>query len=119
MAESPAQGRIARGHRVEESIELGVVVGVLEFHLRDGVAEHITCPVLVCSAGDDIFFAGDGATKPQPQELFDHLVAAPARLQHFTADEGADAHGHAGAERLTMARIFDWLDTTLPQKERP
>lgn len=85
----------------------------LAFHLRDGVAERITCPVLVCSAGDDIYFAGDGATKPQPQELFDRLSAAPARMQHFTAEEGADAHGHAGAERLAMARVFDWLDTTL------
>lgn len=84
----------------------------LDYHLRDGDAERITCPVLVCSAGDDIFFAGDGTTKPQPQELFDHL-SAPAHLQHFTAAEGADAHGHAGAERLAMARIYDWLDITL------
>ncbi|MFD9189130.1 hypothetical protein ACFWCA_12990 [Streptomyces phaeochromogenes] len=66
----------------------------------------------VCSAGDDLFFAGDGTTKPQPQQLHDHLTA-PAHLQHFTAAEGADAHGHAGAERLAMARVFDWLDTTL------
>jgi dienelactone hydrolase len=84
----------------------------LDYHLRDGVAESVSCPVLVCSAGDDLFFAGDGTTKPQPQELYDHLTA-PAHLQHFTATEGADAHGHAGAERLAMARVFDWLDTTL------
>jgi SnoaL-like domain len=61
--------------------------------------------VLVCSAGDDLFFAGDGTTTPQPQELYGHLTA-PAHLQHFTAAEGADAHGHAGAERLAAARIF-------------
>lgn len=84
----------------------------LDYHLSDGVAERVTCPVLVCSAGDDIFFAGNGTTKPQPRELFDHLHA-PARLEHFTAAEGADAHCHAGAERLAMARIFDWLDVTL------
>ncbi|MFJ2645573.1 alpha/beta hydrolase family protein [Streptomyces sp. NPDC087420] len=84
----------------------------LDYHLRDGVAERVSCPVLVCSAGDDLFFAGDGTTKPQPQELYDHLTA-PADLRHFTAAEGADAHGHAGAERLAMARVFDWLDTTL------
>ncbi|WP_199444333.1 hypothetical protein [Umezawaea beigongshangensis] len=65
-------------------------------HLRDGVAERISCPVLVCSADDDVDFAGDGATKPQPQALYDHLTA-PAHPQNFTAAEGADAHCHAGA----------------------
>ncbi len=83
-----------------------------DFHLRDGVAERISCPVLVCSADDDMYFPGDGSGKPQPQELYDHLKA-PAHLQHFTAAEGADAHCHAGAERLAAARVFDWLDTTL------
>jgi hypothetical protein len=58
---------------------------------------------------------------PQPRELYDHLTG-PAHLAHFTAMEGADAHGHAGAERLAMARIFDRLDSTLdvpPHRARP
>jgi len=28
---------------------------------------------------------------------------------------GSDAHGHAGAERLAMVRVFGRLDTTLGQ----
>jgi hypothetical protein len=31
----------------------------------------------------------------------------------FTAEEGAGAHCHPGAMRLSQARIYDWLDTTL------
>jgi hypothetical protein len=34
-------------------------------------------------------------------------------MLRFTEDEGADAHCQAGAQRLAMARIYDWLDDTL------
>ncbi|WP_028926071.1 alpha/beta hydrolase family protein [Pseudonocardia acaciae] len=78
----------------------------LDYHLRDGVAERIACPTLVCSAADDLFFEG------QPQRLFEHLTC-PKTLLEFTAEEGADAHCHVGAQRLALARIYDWLDDVL------
>ncbi|WP_279579479.1 alpha/beta fold hydrolase [Fodinicola feengrottensis] len=79
---------------------------------RNGIAERITCPVLVCDAADDLFFSGDGKTKPEPQQLFDHLTG-PKTMLRFTAEEGADAHCHVGAQRLATGRIYDWLDATL------
>ena len=78
----------------------------LDYSLADGIAEQITCPVLVCEAATDIFFEG------QPQLLFDHLTS-PKTLLKFTDAEGAGAHCQAGAARLASARIFDWLDDTL------
>lgn len=42
----------------------------LAYNLRNGVAESIVCPTLVCEAEGDLFFKG------QPQELYDHLPAA-------------------------------------------
>ncbi|MFB8239594.1 hypothetical protein ACFC58_23870 [Kitasatospora purpeofusca] len=50
--------------------------------------------------------------KGQPEQLYDHLTC-PRTLMVFTAEEGAGAHGHPGAMRLTQARIYDWLDDTL------
>jgi alpha-beta hydrolase superfamily lysophospholipase len=78
----------------------------LDYHLRDGVAEQISCPTLVCEAEDDLFFKG------QPQALYDHLTCRKA-LVRFTSDEGAGAHCQVGASRLAFARMFDWLDETL------
>lgn len=83
----------------------------LDYHLRDGVAERITCPTLVCAAADDLFFAGNDQHAPQPQQLYDHLTG-PKTLLEFTAEQGAGAHCHAGAQRLAMTRIYDWLDDT-------
>ncbi len=76
------------------------------FHLRDGIAEAISCPTLVCEAEGNIFFKG------QPQELFDHLSCAKA-LVRFTEGEGAGAHCQVGVGRLAFARMYDWLDQTL------
>ncbi|MET8849427.1 alpha/beta fold hydrolase [Amycolatopsis sp. NPDC004625] len=82
----------------------------LEYTLEGGVAEKITCPVLVCEAADDLFFGGDRET--EPRRLYAHLEA-PKTLLTFTAEEGADAHCHVGAQRLATGRIYDWLDRTL------
>ncbi len=82
----------------------------LEYTLENGVAEKIACPTLVCEAADDLFFAGD--TETEPRRLYDHLNA-PKTLMSFTAEEGADAHCHVGAQRLAAGRIYDWLDRTL------
>ena len=79
----------------------------LAYHLRDGIAEKITCPVFVGSGESDEFFLG------QPEELMQHLTA-PATLASFTDAEGAGAHCQVGAQRLLCARMLDWLDETLP-----
>jgi alpha-beta hydrolase superfamily lysophospholipase len=79
---------------------------VLAYNLRDGVAEKISCPTLVCDAEGDLFFKG------QPQALFDHLTCKKTLIR-FTDAEGAGAHCEVGAGRLAFARMFDWLDETL------
>jgi alpha-beta hydrolase superfamily lysophospholipase len=78
----------------------------LDYHLRDGIAEQISCPTLVCEAEDDLFFKG------QPQALYDHLTCRKT-LVRFTTDEGAGPHCQVGASRVAFARMFDWLDETL------
>ncbi|MFF5212164.1 alpha/beta hydrolase family protein [Streptosporangium sp. NPDC000396] len=75
----------------------------LDYHLRDGIAEKITCPTLVCAGADDGFFKG------QPELLYEHLTC-PKTLLIFTAEQGADAHCQSGAQRLAFARVYDWLD---------
>jgi pimeloyl-ACP methyl ester carboxylesterase len=81
------------------------VAAALEYHLRDGIAEAISCPTLICEAEDDMFFKG------QPQQLYDHLNC-PKTLMRFAESEGAGAHCQVGAARLAFARMYDWLDQT-------
>lgn len=78
----------------------------MDYHLRDGIAEQIRCPTLVCEAEKDLFFQG------QAQQLYDHLTC-PKTMIKFTDAEGAGAHCEMGASRLAYARIYDWLDETL------
>jgi hypothetical protein len=82
-----------------------------DYNLRDGIAEAISCPTLVCEAEADIFLKG------QPQELFDHLTC-PKTFMRFTESEGAGAHCQVGAGRLALARMYDWLDETFRLDER-
>jgi len=82
------------------------LAATMAFHLRDGIAEQIRCPTLVCEAEKDIFFQG------QAEQLFDHLTC-PKTMIKFTDAEGAGAHCEMGASRLAYARIYDWLDETL------
>ena len=82
------------------------VAKMLDYNLKDGIAEQISCPTLVCDAEDDLFLKG------QPQELYDHLTCRKTMVR-FTTAEGAGAHCQVGASRLAFARIFDWLDETL------
>jgi pimeloyl-ACP methyl ester carboxylesterase len=77
----------------------------MDYHLRDGVAERIACPALVCAAPDDFAFKG------QPEALYEHLTCEKTFMT-FTAAEGADAHCQSGAQRLALARIADWLERT-------
>lgn len=85
----------------------------LDYHLRDGIAEKIACPALICDAPSDLFLAG----QRQPRQLFDHLTCPKTFLQ-FTEDEGADAHCQVGAQRLALARIYNWLDDTLGASDK-
>jgi pimeloyl-ACP methyl ester carboxylesterase len=78
----------------------------LDYTLADGIAERIRCPTAICEAQDDGFFDG------QPRQVYEHLVC-PKRFFQFTADEGAGAHCHSGAQRLAFARVYDWLDEML------
>jgi alpha-beta hydrolase superfamily lysophospholipase len=90
-----------------------VLAAMLRYHVMDGIAEQITCPVLVCEAAEDLFYAGHGSHEPEPRRLYEHLTA-PKTLLTFTAHEGGDEHCHSGAQRLATGRIFDWLDDTMP-----
>jgi len=72
----------------------------------EGVAHMITCPILVCEAEGDHFFAG------QPKMLYEALTC-PKTLLRFTADDGAEEHCQLGALLLSNHRVFEWLDTTL------
>lgn len=76
------------------------------FHLKDGVAEQVKCPTLVCDAGKDLYFQG------QAQQLYEHLTC-PKTMLVFSDEEGAGAHCEAGAGALAYARMYDWLDETL------
>jgi dienelactone hydrolase len=78
---------------------------MFDFHLRDGIAEAISCPTLVCDAEEDLFFKG------QPQALYKRLTC-PKTLMRFTTEEGAGAHCQVGAFRLAFGRMYDWLDET-------
>ena len=82
------------------------VAATLEYHLRNGIAEQISCPTLVLNAEEDMFFKG------QPEELYEHLTCSRTFMS-FTAAEGAGAHCQVGAQRLAFGRIYDWLDDTL------
>jgi alpha-beta hydrolase superfamily lysophospholipase len=82
------------------------LAATMSFHLRNGIAEQIRCPTLVCEAEKDLFFQG------QAQQLFDHLTCEKTMMK-FTDAEGAGAHCEVGASRLAYARMYDWLDETL------
>jgi uncharacterized protein (TIGR03086 family) len=81
----------------------------LDYHLRDGIAERINCPVLVCSGEDDGFFKG------QPEKLYHHLRCEKTFIA-FTEEEGAEAHCQSGAQKLAFARVYDWLDEVMAQR---
>ncbi|WP_194926463.1 alpha/beta hydrolase family protein [Catenulispora pinisilvae] len=75
-----------------------------------GIADRITCPMLVLEAEVDVFFDG------QPQRLFDALTS-PKQLIRFREDEGGGEHCHEGAVALFHQCTFDWLDTVLAVRE--
>ena len=98
--------RLHRACAVDPQTEPSAQSATLEYHLRNGIAEQISCPTLVLDAEEDMFFKG------QPEELYEHLTC-PKTFLRFTAAEGAGAHCQVGAQRLAFGRIYDWLDDTL------
>jgi pimeloyl-ACP methyl ester carboxylesterase len=108
MAEDPStRWAITHGSYVMgTSTPRTFLASYLDYTLTGGIAEKITCPTLVCEAEEDLFFGG------QPQQLYDHLTC-PKKLLRFSTAEGAGAHCQSGAQRLALARIYDWLDDIL------
>lgn len=81
----------------------------LDYNLRNGLAERITCPTAVCNPTADAFQRG----RANPSEvLYSHLTC-PKVLIDFSGEEGAGEHVQAGAGRLAFGRIYDWLDEVL------
>ncbi len=71
-----------------------------------GVAEKITCPMLVVDS------EGDKDLPGQSRMLFEAL-SAPREFMLFTAAEGAEEHCQVGALLISNARILDWLDDVM------
>lgn len=79
--------------------------------LRD-VAGQITCPVLVCEAEDDHFFAG------QPEALVAALGPL-ATYRPLTAADSAAEHCHVGASDYANSVVLDWLEDVLREDAPP
>ncbi len=71
-----------------------------------GLAERIECPVLVCDAVNDGFFAG------QPEQ---HMRALGVKATHrrLTEADAAGEHCHVGASDVMNGVAMDWLEETL------
>jgi len=71
-----------------------------------GLTGQIQCPVLVCEAENDQFFAG------QPKQLVDAL-GTRGTYRRLTADDAAGEHCHVGASDFLNRTVMDWLEDTL------
>ncbi len=81
----------------------------LEDYSLDGVAERITCPILITDPEHEQFWPG------QSRKLYDAIGTPEEQkaLVRFSAAEGADSHCEPRALGLRDQRIFDWLDRIL------
>jgi dienelactone hydrolase len=68
----------------------------------DGVAERITCPVLVCQAAGEHF-------NPGQAEKLAAALGDRATVRSFTAAESAAYHSHIGAFVLMNGVVMDWI----------
>ncbi len=75
------------------------------FSLR-GLADRITCPMLLLDA------EGDPAGSGQTDEMA-RAVAAPATVHHFTEAEGAGGHCEGLGQRRLERVAFDWIESVL------
>jgi alpha-beta hydrolase superfamily lysophospholipase len=101
-----AHGRYVLGASTDREF----LARLLDYALDGGVAEQITCPVLICEAANDHFFKNNQHS--EARRLYEHLTS-PKTLITFTAEEGSDEHCQVGAQRLLLGRIYDWLDATM------
>jgi len=69
----------------------------------NGIADKIQCPVLVCEAGQDHFFAG------QPQ-LLANALGDKATYAVLTAEDAAQEHCHVGATDFVTSLVMDWIE---------
>ncbi|MEC0210497.1 hypothetical protein P4H70_16275 [Paenibacillus ehimensis] len=72
----------------------------------EGIASQIQCPMLVCEAEADHFFAG------QPAKLYEALTC-PKTFMLFTAEDGREEHCQFGALILFNQRVYEWLDDVM------
>jgi dipeptidyl aminopeptidase/acylaminoacyl peptidase len=73
------------------------------FYTMKGVAEKITCPMLIIDS------EGDKDMPGQAPKLYEALKS-PKDFMLFTRQEGAEEHCQMGAILISNARILDWLD---------
>jgi dienelactone hydrolase len=78
----------------------------------EGVAQNISCPVLVCAAAADHL-------NPGQAEALAAALGAQATLRSFTEEESAGSHSHPGASVLVNGVVYDWLSDTLDQLQAP
>jgi hypothetical protein len=71
-----------------------------------GLTTQTQCPVLVCDAEDDQFFAR------QPQQLAEAL-GARVTYRRLTAADAAGEHCHVGASDMLHRVVMDWLEETV------
>jgi dienelactone hydrolase len=71
-----------------------------------GLTGQIQCPVLVCDAENDHFFAG------QPKLLAEAL-GEQATYRRLTAADAAGEHCHVGASDVVNRVVMDWLEDIL------
>jgi hypothetical protein len=79
----------------------------------EGVAQRITCPVLVCQAAGEHF-------KPGQAEKLAVALGDRATVRSFTVAESATYHSHIGAFVLMNGVVLDWIAKVLttPQANR-
>jgi alpha-beta hydrolase superfamily lysophospholipase len=79
----------------------------------EGVAQRITCPVLVCQAAGEHF-------NPGQAEKLAAALGDRATVRSFTAAESAAYHSHIGAFVLMNGVVLDWIAKVLtgPQANR-
>jgi hypothetical protein len=70
------------------------------------IAADIQCPVLVCEAEEDHFFAG------QPKLLAKALGTWATYLKMTTIDS-AQEHCHVGACDFSTSKVMDWIENLI------
>jgi hypothetical protein len=85
---------------------LAQMLTLLREYNLDGIAERISCPLLVLDPEGEQFWPGEA------QQLRDWAGGLTA-IAHFRADEGGALHMQPLARGLSDQRILDWLDETL------